>query len=287
MNYIFDKDKLNRVIYDFYSSTGVAVALYDASMEQVAASPIYSGCCALIRTKKECVENCDRSDLIHMKEVASNPKIYSYTCHGGLMETFLPIIYDGVLIAYMQIGQFRDAEGKYSSPEKLRETAKKYGFNEAELLTLYSSLPVISEERLHALCGIMEIVIKSFWMDGLISYDRSMLSVKLEQYIKEHLTEKIYIEELCDKFFISKNALYRLFQKEFGTTVNEFIIEKRLTLARELLLSSAELNVTEVSAACGFTDYNYFIRRFKKGTGQTPLQFRKTASEPKNSESLR
>ena len=133
----------------------------------------------------------------------------------------------------------------------------------------------------------MEIVIKSFWMDGLISYDRSMLSVKLEQYIKEHLTEKIYIEELCDKFFISKNALYRLFQKEFGTTVNEFIIEKRLTLARELLLSSAELNVTEVSAACGFTDYNYFIRRFKKGTGQTPLQFRKTASEPKNSESLR
>ena len=278
MNYIFDKDKLLKVISDFYSSTGIAVALYDASKERVAASPIYSGCCALIRTKKECVENCDKSDLIHMKEVASHPQIHCYTCHGGLMETILPIIYEDVLIAYMQIGQFRDVEGKYSSPEKIRETAAKYGFDEDEMLSLYDALPAISEDQLHSLCNIMEIVIKSFWMDGLISYDRSMLSVRIEQYIKDHISEKIYIEELCNKFFLSKNALYRLFQKEFGTTVNEFILEKRLALSKELLLSSKDLNITEISAACGFPDYNYFIRRFKMHTGTTPLQFRKMSA---------
>ena len=286
MNYIFDKDKLNRIISDFYSSTGVAVALYDASKELVAASPIYSGCCALIRTKKECIENCDRSNLIHMKEVASNPQIHCYTCHSGLMETILPIVYEGVLIAYMQIGQFRDAEGKYSSPEKIRETARKYSFDEAELLSLHTALPVVSEENLHAICNIMEIVIKSFWMDGLISYDRSMLSVRIEQYIKDHITEKIYIEDLCSEFYISKNALYRLFQKEFGSTVNEFILEKRLALAKELLLSGDEFNVTEVSNACGFPDYNYFIRLFKKHTGKTPLQFRKMTSTIKPPEAL-
>lgn len=276
MHYIFNKERLEKVISDFYSSTGIAVALYDASKELVAASPIYSGCCSLIRTQKECVENCNKSNLTHMKEVASRQQIHCYTCHGGLMETILPIVYEDVLIAYMQIGQFRDTAGKYSSPEKICETAEKYGLNKEELLLLYDHLPVISEDRLHSLCNIMEIVIKSFWIDGLIRYDRSMLSVKIEQYIAEHLSEKIYIEELCDLFFLSKNAIYRLFQKEFGMTVNEYILKKRLALAKELLLSGEVFNVTEVSSACGFPDYNYFIRWFKTQTGKTPLQFRKS-----------
>ena len=156
-----------------------------------------------------------------------------------------------------------------------RGVAKQYGFSHKQLLTLYEELPLVSEERLHSLCHIVDILVKSFWMDGLITYNRSMLSIKIERYIDEHLGEKIGLNEICNEFFLSKNAVYRLFHDEFHATVNDFIITKRIKRAQELLRLQPEYNVTQISSICGFSDYNYFIRLFKKQVGITPLQFRK------------
>ena len=103
-----------------------------------------------------------------------------------------------------------------------------------------------------------------------------MLSVKIESYINEHIGERIGLNEICSEFFISKNTAYQLFRDEFDNTVNGFITQKRLSLAKELLQSKPELNITQVASACGFSDYNYFIRLFKKQLGITPLRFRKT-----------
>ena len=279
MDYIFNKEKLKDVLSDFYNSTGIAVALYDASMREIAGAPSYhSPYCTYIRNCGECVRNCDESNLIHMEEVFSNRKISRYTCHAGLMETILPIVYEDVLIAYIQIGQFRDAEGLYSSAGRLKEVAKRYGFSAQELLALYEELPVVSEKKLHSLYHIVDILVKSFWVDGLITYNRSMLSVKIEQYIDEHLTEKIHIDGLCKEFYLSKNALYALFRDEFHTTVGDFIAEKRLQLAQSYLQSKSEINISQIASLCGFPDYNYFIRLFKKRLGMTPLQFRKHSS---------
>ena len=162
MNYIFNKEKLEQVLSDFYSSTDIAIALYDASERMVASAHAYSGCCSLIRSKEQCVKNCELSDLIHMKEVSKDRKILQYTCHAGLMETIFPIVYDDVLIAYLQIGQFRDEKQVYSTEKKLRDTAERYGLDFHKLHSLYGELSVISEEKLRAVCNIMEILIKSF-----------------------------------------------------------------------------------------------------------------------------
>ena len=276
MDYIFNKEKLKGVLSDFYNSTGIAVALYDAAKRGIAGAPSdHSPYCSRIRGCDACVKNCDRSNLVHMKEVFSNRKISRYTCHAGLMETILPIVYEDVLIAYIQIGQFRDAEGRYSSEDKLQRVAERYGFSLQELLALYKELPVVSEEKLHSLYRVVDIIVKSFWMDGLITYNRSMLSVKIEQYVADHLTENIHIEDICKEFYLSKNALYALFRDEFHVTVGSYITEKRLQLAQYYLQSKSKINISQIASLCGFPDYNYFIRLFKKQLGITPLQFRK------------
>ncbi len=279
MNYIFNREKIAELISDFYISTGIAVTLYDSSFDIVATSPIFSECCACIRSKKVCVDNCNRSNLIHFKEAAKSTSTVFYSCHAGLMETITPIIYDGTVIAYMQTGQFRDEDHIYSSSRKLTEAARLYKLPEKKLLALYEKLPVISKNKLRAQLNLMDVIIKSFWENGLIYCNRSMLSVKIEQYIVEHISEKIYISQLADKFFLSKNSLYRLFKDEFHTTANEFILLKKLSHAQELLKTRAHLDITEVASACGFSDYNYFIRIFKKRIGITPLQFRKTVGK--------
>ena len=274
MEYIFDIEKLERVLSDFYNSTGIAVDLYNAYEEDIAHSSIDSSYCRHIRTCAKCIAHCNQSDFIHMKEASLNRKTCRYTCHAGLMETILPVHYEGTLIGYMQIGQFRDTEGVYSGESGASDAAERYGFDVAHTLSLYRALPSVSEEKLEALQEILLIIIRSFWEDGLIRHNRSMLSVRIEQYIAEHLREKLYVERLCEEFFLSKNALYRLFAAEFGTTVGNYVLDKRVQLATRLLHDTAA-PITQIAAECGFPDYNYFIRAFKKQTGLTPLQFRK------------
>ena len=275
MECIFDKEKLAQVLSDFYNSTGVAITLYNAYEEDVAHSLVDTSYCKYIRNCGECTENCTRSDFMHMTEAALYQRTVRYSCHAGLMEMIFPIVYDGVLIAYIQIGQFRDEEQRYSVADKLPEIAARYGLPFEQLHAFYEQAPLVSDKKLDSLCRIIDILVKSFWVDGLITYHRSMLSVKIERYIEEHLSENIGLDEICNEFYLSKNAAYRLFRNEFHSTVNDFIIQKRLKRSQELLQSQPDLNITQVSYLCGFRDYNYFIRVFKKQFGKTPMQFRK------------
>ncbi len=275
MKYMYNAEKIKRLLSNFYISTGIAVTFYDAAAHMIATSPVYSEYCQCIRQKKECVKNCHLSNITHMKAAAASKQMVSYTCHAGLMETILPVLYEGTLIGYMQIGQFRDAEAIYSCERGARAAAAEYGIPEGQLLPIWHGLPLVSGEKLEALQEILLIIIRSFWEDGLIRHNRSMLSVRIEQYIAEHLREKLYVERICEQFFLSKTALYRLFATEFGTTIGSYILEKRVALAMRLLRETAS-PITQVAAECGFADYNYFIRSFKKQTGLTPLQFRKS-----------
>jgi AraC-type DNA-binding domain-containing proteins len=70
------------------------------------------------------------------------------------------------------------------------------------------------------------------------------------QYINNHLDEEIKIEDLSNKFFISKFHLLREFKKYSGTTIHKFIIQKKLILAKELILTG--IPIMQVYEQCGF-----------------------------------
>lgn len=275
MNYFFNSERIQKLLNDFYIATDIAVTFYDSQMNLVATSPKHSDYCLCIRSDSKRKSNCNRSNLAHMKEAAQSKNTVCYTCHAGLMETTIPVIYEETIIGFMQIGQFRDENGRYSSHEIVSRTINGYGLDEDKMLRLYNDLPVVSDEKFDALQMIILILIKNFWDDSLIRHNRSMLSVKIEQYILEHLKERIGVEEICQRFFLSKNALYKLFEAEFGMPIGKYILSKRIQLSTEALRNTSS-PITDVAAECGFSDYNYFIRAFKKQMGITPLQFRKT-----------
>ncbi len=88
-------------------------------------------------------------------------------------------------------------------------------------------------------------------------------------YIHEHLTEKIAVDVLSRKAYLSRNLFFRWFKEQFGITPLEYINKERLKLAKQLLADRRN-NINTVSLECGFTDVNYFIRLFKKSEGITP-----------------
>lgn len=80
-------------------------------------------------------------------------------------------------------------------------------------------------------------------------------------YINEHYNENLTLDDLANKFFISKYHLAREFQRLVGTSVHRYIVQKRLVMAKQML--SAGRPSSEVYQNCGFGDYSNFYRAFK------------------------
>ncbi|MBS1509934.1 MAG: AraC family transcriptional regulator [Bacteroidetes bacterium] len=91
-------------------------------------------------------------------------------------------------------------------------------------------------------------------------------------YIHEHLTEKIAVDKLCRKAYLSRNMFFTWFKEQFGITPLEYINRERIKLAKQLLADKRN-NITNVGMQCGFSDVNYFVRLFKKMEGITPGQY--------------
>lgn len=95
-------------------------------------------------------------------------------------------------------------------------------------------------------------------------------------YINEHLTEPLSVRSLCKKFFISKSQLNRKFQKVTGSSVWDYVLTKRLLIARELLG-----NGVPPAVACsqsGFNDYSSFYRIYKARFGVSPKNDQKVST---------
>ncbi|MBQ7932909.1 MAG: helix-turn-helix domain-containing protein [Clostridia bacterium] len=93
---------------------------------------------------------------------------------------------------------------------------------------------------------------------------------------------ELSVAELCRKFYISRQVLYALFRDEFGDTVGNYILNKRLTEAKRLLKETGS-PISDIARTVGFADYSYFIRLFRKHIGMTPLQYRKNSGDRKDS----
>lgn len=97
--------------------------------------------------------------------------------------------------------------------------------------------------------------------------------IKAQEYIEQHVTSRITIDELASMTFISKRNFERRFKKATGNTVAEYIQRVKMEAAKMRLESSRE-NVNEVMYNLGYTDNKAFRKTFKKITGVSPLEYR-------------
>ncbi len=96
-------------------------------------------------------------------------------------------------------------------------------------------------------------------------------------YIQQHLAEKISIDMLSNKAYLSRNTFFKWFKEQFGITPVEYINRERLKHAKQLL--SGEDSISNIAMQCGFSDVNYFVRLFKKMEGITPGSYQSCAKK--------
>lgn len=105
-----------------------------------------------------------------------------------------------------------------------------------------------------------------------VSKRQNLQAVK--EYLDQHFAEVISLDQLAELFFINKFYLTRIFKEQFGVSVNHYLLEVRITHAKQLLRFT-DMTVEAVGAECGMKDANYFSRLFKKMEGISPGEFRK------------
>ena len=97
---------------------------------------------------------------------------------------------------------------------------------------------------------------------------RDSVEYKIIRYVNKHLCEKLTLDTVCERFYISKPQLCRIFKKATGTTMGQYITIKRLVTARKLINDGAK--PTSVYSECGFGDYSTFYRAYVKNFGEAP-----------------
>lgn len=97
---------------------------------------------------------------------------------------------------------------------------------------------------------------------------------ELKEYLDHHYAEKISLDDLSARFFLNKFYLTRVFKEQFGMTINNYLVQVRMTHAKQLLRFSGK-TLEQISMECGMTDANYMTRIFKKMEGTTPGAYRK------------
>ena len=91
------------------------------------------------------------------------------------------------------------------------------------------------------------------------------------RYIMDHISEKLICGDVAAQFFVSESKLAMDFRKSFGLTFNQFLMQLRVKMAKDMLAQGA--SAAETAGACGFCSSSYFIKVFRSYVGQTPAEF--------------
>ena len=94
------------------------------------------------------------------------------------------------------------------------------------------------------------------------------------QYLKAHYMHKLNLDDVAHHVHISPTYLSRIFKRETGTTMVDFVNRIRIEKSRELLMDPS-VRLIEVALQSGFESQSYFNRLFRQETGMTPLEYRK------------
>ncbi len=132
---------------------------------------------------------------------------------------------------------------------------------------------MFSDEISNCICKTILLEMMQLSASMSIPQKVNKLYESIRSYIDLHFTEEFQLKDVCEKLFINKFYVSKLFKSYMGITPARYIVEKRLELAKKLL-TDTNLSVNEISEEIGYGDVYYFSKLFKQETGYSPKAFR-------------
>lgn len=236
-----------------------------------------------------------------LRKAAAKNEIIQFQAkeHENTFNTFqFPIRYENELMEYLNIGDINKSK-------ELADTILKYLLGSSlnlELIREYVSqlISIINRTILQMgtgtaianslgnVSGLYKInnidEMKIWYKNNIYSLIESIAGLKqksgdkqiagmVKEYINKHYYKNITLDNIAEEIGFGASYISRLFKEEFGVNFIDYITDRKIGRAREML-TSGEKNIKKISEAIGYSDVNYFCRVFKKVTGLTTSQYR-------------
>lgn len=111
----------------------------------------------------------------------------------------------------------------------------------------------------------------------------SLECTRVRQFIDEHFSEPITLDQLAAYAGLNKYYLVHVFNREMGCSPISYLIERRITESKRLL-STTTISVQQISSRLGFSSPSYFSQSFRRATGFSPVEFRRQILAAKGAE---
>jgi two-component system, response regulator YesN len=95
----------------------------------------------------------------------------------------------------------------------------------------------------------------------------------VQQYIVQHIDEDLSRDALANQVFLNPDYLTRIFKKETGYAISEYILLEKMKRVKELL-AQTDIPISAVASTVGYSNFSHFARIFKKYVGKGPTEYR-------------
>ncbi len=147
-----------------------------------------------------------------------------------------------------------------------------------ESISRFQSLEQLENIVINIIIGIMELKREK-------NRNRSNDVVQqIKEYIQEHFTSEISLNEIAGKFYLNPYYLSQMFKKKTGMTYQNYVTSLRMEKARQLLAEN--YRVYEVCEMVGYSDTTYFSRIFERMTGCKPSEYQRRVHDAEKSREL-
>jgi AraC-like DNA-binding protein len=267
--------RIEDILQSFYEISGMDVAIVNSKNKIIARR--YSGAlyCSTIHKSQKCMDICLESDKCGLTKAFENKDLYVYKCPFGIYEALMPISKNDEIVAYVFIGM--GIEDNEESAKELMKNALDVSptLNKAQLEKSINEMPRFSKEKLDAFASLMPLIAEYIETNNLLSDTDMTIGQLTKSYVKNNLSKKITLTDLAWQMHCSTVTLTEHFRNEYGITIMEYVMKKRMEKARRLLANS-DLSIREVAEECGFSDNEYFSRCFKDSHGVSPTVWKKS-----------
>ncbi len=271
----FNIPKLKKILRSYYILTGIRITIFDDNFQEIVAYPAkIPPFCTLVRQCPSGLEHCRSCDQAACQKAKHLRKTYTYRCHAGLTESVSPIVLGEIVIGYLIFGHIAPEPQIGKGWEIVRECCKNYDVDMDMLESAYSDRKYYTNDYVEAASELINVVASYLCISHLAALKHDSLPYQIDKYIQAHLNEDMSSTNLCEQFEISRTKLYQIATENFGTGITEYIRKSRIERASQLL-ETTELPVSQIAAAVGINDYNYFTKVFKNMTGVTPREYKR------------
>ena len=272
--------RIEDILQSFYEISGMDVAIVNNKNKIIARR--YSGAlyCTNIHKSQNCMDICLESDKCSLAKAFELNDLYVYKCPFGIYEALMPIRKNDEIVAYVFVGM--GVEDNAESIAALMNNALNVSpnLNKAQLEKSIADLPKYSREKLDAFAALLPLIAEYIETNNLLSDTDMTIGQLIKTYIKNNLSNKITLSDLSWKLHCSTVTLTEHFKNEYGITIMEYVMKKRMEKARRLLVNS-ELSIREVAEECGFSDNEYFSRCFKDFHDMSPTVWKRSQKSDK------